>query len=84
MLKPASDRRVTRLEEVDIEAQAEDDYGIDRLDLVYSVRGGAEKVVPLTIPRGSDDGHRPSHAVPRGSRRPARRLRLATTCARAT
>ena len=30
---------MTRLEEVDIEAQAEDDYGIDRLDLVYSVRG---------------------------------------------
>ena len=47
MLKPATDRSVTRLEEVDIEAQAEDDYGIDRLDLVYAVRGGAEKVVPL-------------------------------------
>src|SRR5262249_47449448 len=35
--KPAQDRQVTRLEEVDIEAQAEDDYGIDRLDLVYVV-----------------------------------------------
>ena len=33
---------MTRLEEVDIEAQAEDDYGVDRLDLVYSVKGGAE------------------------------------------
>ena len=53
ILKPATDRSVTRLEEVDIEAQAEDDYGIDRLDLVYSVRGGAEKTVPLTIPRQS-------------------------------
>jgi hypothetical protein len=47
VLKPATDRSVTRLEEVDIEAQAEDDYGVDRLDLVYSVSGGAEKVVPL-------------------------------------
>ena len=49
VLKPATDRSVTRLEEVDIEAQAEDDYGVDRLDLVYAVKGGAEKVVPLAI-----------------------------------
>ncbi len=49
--RPASDRSVTRLEEVDVEAQAEDDYGIDRLDLVYSVRGEQERVVPLKIPR---------------------------------
>src|SRR2546423_2161840 len=53
ILKPASDRSVTRLEDVDVEAQAEDDYGIDRLDLVYSVRGAAEKAIPLAIPRGS-------------------------------
>src|SRR3954462_10861392 len=53
VLKPATDRSVTRLEEVDIEAQAEDDYGVDRLDLVYSVKGGAEKVVPLNIARAS-------------------------------
>ena len=39
VLKPATDRSVTRLEEVDIEAQAEDDYGVDRLELVYSVKG---------------------------------------------
>ena len=51
ILKPAADRSVTRLEEVDVEAEAEDDYGIDRLDLVYGVRGGAEKVVPLNIAR---------------------------------
>jgi hypothetical protein len=41
------------LEEVDVEAQAEDDYGIDRLDLIYSVRGEAEQVVPLKIPRNA-------------------------------
>jgi hypothetical protein len=52
ILKPASDRSVTRLEEVDVEAQAEDDYGVDRLDLVYSVHG-TEKVVPLPIARGA-------------------------------
>ncbi len=53
VLKPATDRSVTRLEEVDVEAQAEDDFGIDRLDLVYSVRGEAEKVVPLSIEKQS-------------------------------
>src|SRR5207245_11268816 len=52
ILKPASDRPVTRLEEVDVEAQAEDDYGVDRLDLVYTLRG-TEHVVPLTIARRS-------------------------------
>ncbi|MQA30105.1 MAG: hypothetical protein GEU82_09740 [Luteitalea sp.] len=49
--KPASDRKVTRLEEVEIEADAQDDYGIESLELVYAVRGGTEKRVPLGIPR---------------------------------
>ena len=50
IVKPASDRSVTRLEEVDIEAQADDDYGIERVELVYAIRGQAEKVVPLGVP----------------------------------
>jgi hypothetical protein len=50
VMKPASDRRVTRLEEVTIEAEASDDFGISAFDLVYSVRGGPEKVVPLNVP----------------------------------
>ena len=50
LLKPARDRSVTRLEEVDIEAEAQDDFGIAQLDLVYAVGGGTEKVVPLSIP----------------------------------
>src|SRR5262249_9336477 len=59
VLKPASDKSVTALEEVEIAAQAEDDYGIDRLDLVYAVRGGEEQVVPIRIPRSQTtvDGH---------------------------
>ena len=48
--RPARDRSVTPLEEVDIEAEAEDDFGIGRLELVYAVRGGAEKVVPMSVP----------------------------------
>lgn len=50
VVRPASDRRVTALEEVEISAEAQDDFGIDSLDLVYAVRGGAEKVIPLGIP----------------------------------
>ena len=50
IVKPAGDRSVTRLEEVDIEAQADDDYGIERVELVYAIRGQAEKVIPLDVP----------------------------------
>jgi hypothetical protein len=49
--RPARDRSVTPLEEVDIEARADDDFGIERLDLVYAVGGGREQVAPLGIPR---------------------------------
>ena len=50
VVKPARDRNVTRLEEVDIEAEAQDDFGIEQLDLVYAVRGGTEQVVPARHP----------------------------------
>ena len=51
IVKPASDRQVTSLEEVEIEAQADDDYGLERVELVYAVRGETEKIVPLEIPK---------------------------------
>ena len=59
VVRPASDRRVTRLEEVEITAEAQDDFGVSALELVYAVRGGAEKVVPLGIaPRSTSvTGH---------------------------
>lgn len=47
IIRPAGDRGATRLEEVTLEARAEDDYGVAALELVYAVRGGPEKVVPL-------------------------------------
>jgi hypothetical protein len=50
IVRPARDRTVTRLEEVDVEAQADDDFGVASMDLVYSVRGGPEKVAPIEIP----------------------------------
>ena len=52
ILKPAADRSVTPLEEVSIEAQADDDRGIEHLELAYAIRGAADQIVPLSIPRG--------------------------------
>jgi Domain of unknown function (DUF4175) len=46
--KPGRDQRVLSVDEVYTEAKAEDDYGIARLDLVYSVNGGKERTVPLS------------------------------------
>jgi hypothetical protein len=45
IVSPGSDRQVTPLEEVRIEARADDDYGLERFELVYSVRGGPERAV---------------------------------------
>lgn len=45
--RPASDRQVTSIEEVPIEARAEDDFGVASLELVYAVRGGQERAVPF-------------------------------------
>ena len=47
VIRPADDKQVTPIEEVAIEARADDDFGIATFDLVYSVRGGAEKAVPF-------------------------------------
>lgn len=45
--RPGGDQEVTRLQEVTIEARAEDDYGIAQFDLMYAVRGGRDHVVRL-------------------------------------
>lgn len=47
VLRPGGDSRVTRLEEVRVEARADDDHGVARMELVYAPRGGTERVVPL-------------------------------------
>jgi len=46
-LKPGRDAKVTSIEEVFTEMRAEDDYGVGRAELVYSVNGGPEKSVVL-------------------------------------
>ena len=45
--KPGRDTSASPIEEVFVEARAEDDYGIGSLDLVYSINGGPEKTVKL-------------------------------------
>ncbi len=53
ILRPAGDKQVTPLEEVEIAARADDDYGIATFELVFQAPGGKEKVVPF---RGSKGG----------------------------
>ncbi len=47
ILRPSADQQITPLEEVPIEARADDDYGIATFELVYSVAGGPAHVVPF-------------------------------------
>jgi hypothetical protein len=53
ILRPSADQQITPLEEVAIEARADDDYGIAAFDLVYAVGGGPERVVPFERVSGS-------------------------------
>ena len=43
ILRPSGDQQITPLDEVPIEARADDDFGIASLEMVYSVGGGPEK-----------------------------------------
>ena len=46
-VRPGRDTTASAVEEVFVEAKAEDDFGVRDLELVYSVNGGEEKVVKL-------------------------------------
>ncbi len=48
ILRPSADQAVTPLEEITIEARADDDYGVAALELVYSIAGGREHAVPFS------------------------------------
>ncbi|HUU34041.1 MAG TPA: hypothetical protein VMW48_08240, partial [Vicinamibacterales bacterium] len=51
VVRPGGDRQVTPLEEVLIEARADDDFGVRSFDLVLQKAGEAEVVVPFPGPR---------------------------------
>ena len=63
ILRPASDQQITPLEEVAIEARAEDDYGLSRFELVYSVAGRESKVVPFARTSGTDLARLGTHTL---------------------
>lgn len=50
ILRPAGDKQVSPLEEVAIEARADDDYGVHALELVIKTSTGKQTVVPLGQP----------------------------------
>jgi Domain of unknown function (DUF4175) len=47
MIQPGRDAQVTSIEEVFTEVEAEDDFGLTRLELVYSISGAPEKTLTL-------------------------------------
>jgi hypothetical protein len=53
ILRPGGDQQITPLEEVGIEARADDDYGVSSFELVYSVAGQREHVVPFSRTSGT-------------------------------
>ncbi len=63
ILRPSGDQGITPLQEISIEARAEDDYGVASLDLVYSVGGGKEHVVPFTRLAGGDTQRTGAHLL---------------------
>lgn len=54
--RPGRDARVSPIEEVAVEVEASDDYGLTGLELRYSVNAGPEKAVAFPQSRGSKDG----------------------------
>ena len=75
IVRPASDRQVTPVEEVAIEAQADDDFGVAALDLVYAIGVGAREGRAVRA-RGRTDGRlRAPHGLSRRSAGQAGRLR---------
>ncbi len=51
---PGRDVSVTSIEEVFTEVSAEDDYGLARVDIIYSINGGERRTVPLLQGSGAD------------------------------
>jgi hypothetical protein len=54
IVRPSADQGITPLEEVVIEARADDDHGVAQFDLVYAVAGRTPKTVPFSRVTGSD------------------------------
>jgi hypothetical protein len=53
VMRPGGDRQVTPLEEVEIEARAEDDFGVASLELIFQTPGQKDTVVPFPTTRAA-------------------------------
>ena len=62
LLRPGGDREVMPLEEVLLEIEARDDYGLTRFALNYSVAGGTEFTVDFLSPENSEPSP-PTHST---------------------
>ena len=53
VMRPGGDKRVTPIEEVEIEARADDDFGVSSLELVFQFPGQKDTVVPFPANRAT-------------------------------
>jgi hypothetical protein len=53
---PGADAKVSPIEEVTITVEGSDDFGLQSMDLHYSVNGQAEKIIPLLNAKGAPTG----------------------------
>ncbi|HXW05704.1 MAG TPA: hypothetical protein VD833_10765 [Vicinamibacterales bacterium] len=53
IVRPAGDQQITPLEEVLIEARADDDHGIETFELVYTTPAGQTRAVPFASTAGN-------------------------------
>jgi len=58
ILRPGHDPHVSPIEELPVTVEASDDFGIDDLDLHYSVNGGPEQVISLLKVRGTKEAEK--------------------------
>ena len=63
IVRPSADQGITPLEEVVIEARADDDYRIGAFELVYTVAGREPRIVPFSRVNGTDRVKAGSHTL---------------------
>jgi hypothetical protein len=63
IVRPTGDQGITPLQEIAIEARADDDYGIAQLELVYAVGGRPAKTVPFTRMSGTSVARLGTHVL---------------------
>ena len=58
VLKPGRDWRASNIEEVTVRVEANDDFGLDRVEVRYSVNGGEWQTAPIDVDGNSVVGQR--------------------------